>query len=190
MKQAIRLLLGDFLSAILFLGVFAVSGDVRVGAGAAVGAGIAQVAWLKLARRSLVPMQWASLGLVVVLGGTTMLTQNPRFLMAKPSAIHFGVAAAMLQRGWMMRYMTPIARRNVSEATLAAAGYAWAVLMAALGLANLIIALYLDLATWAWFVSVGAVGAKLAAVALQYAVFRTIVRRRLAQSATRPCPIP
>jgi len=83
----------------------------------------------------------------------------------------------------MIRYLTPIARQNVPETTMVAAGYAWAVLMAVLGLTNLIIAFYFDLAVWAWFVSVGAVGAKLAGVALQYAVFRTIVRRRLAQSA-------
>jgi len=51
-----------------------------------------------------------------------------------------------------------------------------------LGLANLFIALRFDFATWAWFVSVGAGGAKLAAVALQYGVFRAIVRQRLAQS--------
>jgi hypothetical protein len=55
--------------------------------------------------------------------------------------------------------------------------------MAALGIISLVIALYFDLATWAWFVSAGAVGAKIAAVALQYAVFRTIVRHRLAHSA-------
>jgi hypothetical protein len=37
--------------------------------------------------------------------------------------------------------------------------------------------------TWAWFVSVGAVGAKLVAFALHYGVFRTIIRQRIAPSA-------
>ena len=55
---------------------------------------------------------------------------------------------------------------------IVAVGYAWAALIAAFGLTNLIIALFFGLNTWAWFVSVGAIGAK----ALQYAVFRTIVR--------------
>ena len=66
-------------------------------------------------------MQWMSLGLVVVLGGATMLTQSPRFMMIKPTIVHFAVAA----------------------------GYAWAGLLAALGLANLFVALRLDFATWA-----------------------------------------
>ncbi len=184
MKQALWHLLNDFLSTILFLIVYAISGSVRIAAAVAVGVGLAHLAWLKFSARKIEPMQWTSLGLVVLLGGATILTQNPRFVMAKPSVVHFGVAAAMLRRGWMIRYITPTARQNVPEATMVAAGYAWVALMAALGLANLVIALFFDLTTWAWFVSVGAVGAKAAGVALQYAVFRTIVRRRLAQSAT------
>jgi len=59
------------------------------------------------------------------------------------------------------------------------AGYAWAALLVGIGFANIAIALYADFATWAWFVSIGAVGAKIAAFLLQYAVFRTLVRRNL-----------
>ena len=56
-------------------------------------------------------------------------------------------------------------------------------MLAALGLTNLFVALRFDFITWAWFISVGSVGAKLAAFALQYGVFRAIVRQRIAQSA-------
>jgi intracellular septation protein A len=183
MKQALWHLFNDFLSAILFLIVYAASGSVRLAAGIALAAALVQLVLIKLARRRVEPMQWMSLGFVVVLAGATILTQNPRFIMVKPSIVYFAVAGAMLRRGWMIRYITPFARQNVPQATVVAAGYAWAALMAAIGLTNLIIALYFDLATWAWFVSVGAVGANVAGVALQYAIFRTIVRRRLAQSA-------
>ena len=123
-------------------------------------------------------------GLVVVLGGATMLTQSPRFIMIKPTIVHFAVATVMLRRGWMLRYLPEIVERNVPEPTIVTAGYAWSALLAALGLANLFIALRLDFAIWAWFVSVGAGGAKLVAFALQYAVFRAIARQRIAQSAT------
>jgi intracellular septation protein len=183
-KQALRQLLIDFLSAILFLVVYAVSGSLFAAAGIAVAAGLAQLVRLKVARRRIEPMQWMSLGLVVVLGGATMLTQSPRFMMIKPTIVHFAVAAVMLRRGWMLRYLPDIVLRNVPETTIVAAGYAWAGLLAALGLANLFVALRLDFATWAWFVSVGAGGAKLAAFALQYGVFRAIGRQRIGQSAT------
>jgi hypothetical protein len=56
-------------------------------------------------------------------------------------------------------------------------------LLGVLGLANLALSPRFDFAIWAWFVSVGAVGAKLAALALQYGVFRAIARRRVAASA-------
>ena len=183
MKQALRQLLSDFLSAILFLVVYTVSGSLFAAAGIAVVAGLAQLFRLKLRRRRIEPMQWMSLGLVVVLGGATMLTQSPRFMMIKPTIVHFAVASVMLRRGWMLRYLPEMVLRNVPEPTIVAAGYAWAALLAVLGLANLFIALRFDFATWAWFISVGSIGAKLAAFALQYGVFRAIVRQRIAQAA-------
>jgi len=181
-KHALGQLLSDFLSAILFLVVYALSGDLFAAAAIALAAGVAQFTRLKLTGRRVEPMQWMSLGLVVVLGGATMLTQSPRFIMVKPTIVHFAVAAVMLRRGWMIRYLPEIVLRNVPEPAIVAAGYGWAALLAAIGLVNLIIALQFDFATWAWFVSVGAVGAKLAAFALQYAVFRAIVRQRIASS--------
>ena len=57
-------------------------------------------------------MQWMSLGLVVVLGGATMLTQSPRFMMIKPTIVHFAVATVMLRRGWMLRYLPEIVRKR------------------------------------------------------------------------------
>jgi intracellular septation protein len=106
-------------------------------------------------------MQWLSLALIIVLGGATMLTQSPRFLMVKPTIIP----------------------QNVPESTIVAAGYSWAVLLAALGLINLVIALNFDFMTWAWFISLGSVGSKFALFSLQYAVFRSIVRQRIAHAA-------
>ena len=87
MKQALRQLLSDFLSAILFLVVYAVSGSLFAAAAVAVTAALAQLARLRLARRRIEPMQWMSLGLVVILGAATMLTQNPRFMMIKPTIV-------------------------------------------------------------------------------------------------------
>jgi intracellular septation protein len=182
-KQALRQLSSDFLSAILFLVVYALSGNLVAAAALAVAAGLGQLARIWLTGRQVEPMQWMSLGLVVVLGGATMLTQNPRFLMVKPTIVHLAIAAVMLRRGWMMRYLPPIVLRNVPEPTIVAAGYAWPALLATLGLTNLVIALNFDFVTWAWFISVGSVGAKLAAGAAQYGFFRMIVRQRLARAA-------
>jgi intracellular septation protein A len=96
-KQALRQLLGDFLSAILFLVVYALSGDLFAAA-IAVAAGVAQLARIWQTGR-VEPTQWMS---------ATMLTQSPRFIMVKPTIVHFAVAAVMLRRGWTLRYLPEI----------------------------------------------------------------------------------
>jgi len=55
----------------------------------------------------------------------------------------------MLWRGWMIRYLPEIVLQNVPVPAIVAAGYAWAALLAALGLTNLIITLHFDFVTWA-----------------------------------------
>src|SRR5215469_1182361 len=182
MRQALAQLGSDFLSALLFLFVYLVIGDVVLAAALAIAAALLQLGYYRFTGRHIEPMQWMSLGLVIVLSGATMLTQSPRFVMLKPSIAHFAVAAVMLRRGWMLRYLPEIARKNLPESVPVAAGYAWAGLLAAIGIANIALAVYADFATWAWFVSVGAVGIKVAAFLLQYAVFRAPVRRNLRQT--------
>ena len=182
MRQALAQLGSDFLSALLFLFVYLVIGDVVLAAALAIAAALLQLGYYRFTGRHIEPMQWMSLGLVIVLSGATMLTQSPRFVMLKPSIAHFAVAAVMLRRGWMLRYLPESARKNLPESVPVAAGYAWAGLLVAIGIINIVLAVYADFATWAWFVSVGAVGIKIAAFLLQYAVFRALVRRNLRQT--------
>src|SRR6516164_1108364 len=170
--------------AILFLIVYLTTANVTVAAAVAITVGLAQIAVQRFTGRRIWPMQWISLLVVIVLSAASIATQSPRFVMLKPSLGHFAIAAAMLKRGWMSRYLPEIAQRYLPANAPVIAGYAWAALMAALGLANILIALYAPFAIWVWFISVGAIGAKVAAFVLQYAVFRAIIRaRRRAQSA-------
>jgi intracellular septation protein A len=178
MKQALWHILDDVLSAALFLVAYALSGNLSVAIAVAVLAGLVPVARRVLRRAPVEPLKWANLGLVLALAAASWLAASPRFVMARPSVVHFALAAAMWRAGWLLPYLNPPARENVPRPAIVAAGYAWAVLMAALGFTNLIIALYFDLRVWAWFVIVISVGAKLCALALQYAVFRSILRRR------------
>ncbi|MBV8336965.1 MAG: septation protein IspZ [Alphaproteobacteria bacterium] len=179
MKQALRQLINDFLSAIFFFAVYSLTGSIVAGTAIAIAVGAAQFIRLKRARRAIEPMQWMSLGLVLVLGTATLLAQSPRFMMLKPSFVHFAIAAMMLRRGWMTRYLPAIVHENVPETLIIGAGYAWAGLMVVLGAINLVLAAQSDIRVWAWFISFGAIGAKLAAFLLQYAVFRMMVQRRL-----------
>ena len=126
MKRALTHLLSDLLSAILFFAVYIVSGNIIAAAAIAIAVGLAQLGAMKLAGRRIEPMQWMILGLVLVLGTATILTESPRFMMVKPSIGHFAVALIMLRRGWMTRYLPESVTQNLPEPVIVAAGYAWA----------------------------------------------------------------
>jgi intracellular septation protein A len=123
-------------------------------------------------------MTWPSLGLVIVLGGATILTNDISFVLAKPAIAHFAIGTIMLKRGWMLRYMPPLVVETIPE-YVTFAGFAWAALMFALGAGTIAVAMTGDLKLWTIYVSVVAVGAKIAAFAIQYVVFRVAITSRI-----------
>ena len=184
MKNVFARLASDFLSTIVFLIVYVVTDNVILATSVAIAGAIAQVIYARVRGVSLGYMTYASLGLVIVLGTATILTQDPRFVLAKPSIAHFAIGAIMLKRGWMLRYMPPIVVETAPE-YVTAAGYAWAALMFVLGAGTIAVAATGDLKLWAFYISAVAGGAKALAFAVQYVVFRLVVtsRRRAAARA-------
>lgn len=184
MKDVFARLASDFLSAIIFLAIYLITDNIILATSVAIAAAIAQVIYARLKRQALNYMTYASLALVVVLGAITLLTNDPRFMLAKPSIAHFAIGLIMLKRGWMLRYMPPIVVETVPE-YVTAAGYAWAALMFVIGAGMIVVASTGDLKLWAFYITVVAGGAKILAFAVQYVVLRLIVtsRRRAAARA-------
>lgn len=178
MINALRLLLADFLSTLVFLAIATVTGQARIAVIAAVAAGLVQLLSRLVRRQPIDPMQWFGLLLTLVFGAATIALHDPRFIMAKPSLIHFALGIIMLRRGWMTRYLPEGAVRRLPAGMIIGAGRAWALLMFGLGAANLVVALTLPLWAWSWFISVGALGAKLAMLLAQYVMFRRAARAR------------
>jgi len=139
---------------------------------------VAQVVYSRVRGQPLNFMTYASLALVIVLGSATLLTNDPRFVLAKPSIAHFAIGAIMLKRDWMLRYVPPIVSDTIPE-YVTIAGYAWAALMFALGAGTIAVASTGDLKLWALYVSVVLIGAKLTAFAVQYVAFRVLVTNRI-----------
>ncbi len=178
MKDVFARLATDFLSAIVFLVVYLATGSVVLATAVAIAGAIGQVIYARIKGTPLSFMTWASLALVVLLGSLTLLTNDPRFVLAKPAIAHFAIGIIMLKRGWMLRYMPPLVAETIPE-YVTIAGYAWAALMFALGAGTIAVAMTGDLKLWALYVSVVAVGAKIAAFAVQYVAFRVVVTSRL-----------
>lgn len=178
MKDVFLRLGTDFLSAIVFLVIYLVTGSIIMGAAVAIAGAVAQLIYARIKGEPLNFMTCASLGLVIVLGGTSILTNDPRFVLAKPSIAHFAVGFIMLKRGWMARYMPPLVSETIPE-YVTVAGYAWAALMFVLGAGTIAVALTGDLRLWTIYVSVVLVAAKVLAFAIQYVTFRVIVTSRI-----------
>jgi intracellular septation protein len=186
---AARPILTDMLSTILFAALFALTDNIYLSTGAAMVLGIGQVGLEKLRRKPVPGMQWASLGLVTVLGGATLFTGDPRFVMVKPTIAYLTVGAAMLQPGWMDRYMPPESKAYLPRRLIVAGGYVWSGMMFLTAALNLIIALTLDHKTWLAFIGVFPLASKLGLFAIHYTAFRFIaLRNARAQDAMAAQP--
>jgi intracellular septation protein len=178
MKDVFAKLAFDFFSTIVFLVVYLVTDNVLLATGVAIAGAVGQVIYAHIKGQQLGFMTYASLALVIVLGSATLWTSDPRFVLAKPAIAHFAIGAIMLKRGWMLRYVPPIVSETIPE-YVTVAGYVWAALMFALGAGTIAVALTGNLKWWAIYVSVIAVGAKVAAFAIQYVAFRILVTNRV-----------
>jgi intracellular septation protein len=184
MKDILTRLGSDFFSTIVFFTLYFMTGNVLLATAVAIAGAVGQVIYVRIRGQQLTFMAYASLTLVILLGTVTLLTNDPRFVMAKPAIGHFAIGAIMLKRGWLLRYMPPIVTETIPE-FVTMAGYAWAALMFVLGLGTIAVASTGDLKLWAIYVSVVLIGAKLIAFAVQYVAFRFLVTSRIRAAGGR-----
>jgi intracellular septation protein A len=181
--SAAKVLLSDLASTLFFLVLFLLTKNLILSVALGMALGVIQIG-LEFARRKPVDtMQWLSLFLVLASGTTTLLTNDPRFVMVKPSVIYVIVGIVMLRPGWMNRYLPPIAVAVVPDIAFVF-GFVWAGLMFASAALNLVVAVTLDAATWAVVMSIWGMASKIGLFLIQYAIMRLIgVRRRRAATA-------
>lgn len=182
MKDVFAKLGADFFSTILFLAIYLATDNVLLATGVAIAGAVAQVIYSRVKGKPFGYMTYASLALVIVLGSATLLTHDPRFVLAKPAIGHFAIGAIMLKRGWMLRYLPAIVTETIPE-YVTVAGYAWAALMLVLGAGTIGVAMTGDMKLWTFYVTVVLVGAKIAAFGAQYVAFRLLIGGRLRAAA-------
>jgi intracellular septation protein len=177
---AARPLLMDFLGTLVFVALIALKVDPAIAAILGASTTVGQVALQKFRKLPVAPLQWMSLGLILVSGVATVLTHDPRFVMIKATVVYAIVGTVMLQRGWMLRYVPPIARGHVDD-VMTVFGYIWAGMMFLTGVANLVVALAFT-AWWPAFVAVVPLASKITLFAIQYLITRAVGRRRILAS--------
>ena len=182
--QASRVLLADMASTLLFLAVYLLTDNLLLAVALGMALGIGQIAWQLAQKKTVAALQWLSVVIILVSGTATFLTNDPRFVMIKPSIIYVVVGVVMLKRGWMNRYLPPIAQATVPDLGIAF-GYVWAGLMFFSAALNIVLALTLEAATWAAVKSAWAIGSKAGLFGIQYAVMKsTGIRRARATMAS------
>ena len=167
----------DFASTLFFLVLFELTSNLALSVGIAIAVAVGQFGWNIARGRKIDRLQWVSLAVVIGSGTATLITGDSLYVKLKPTVIYLVVAWAMLERGWMVRFMPPRAMQFVPDLAYGF-GYVWAGLMVFSALLNAALALYASVAVWGTVMSAWALFSKLGLFFLQYATMRFIGHRR------------
>lgn len=176
--KAASLLLLDLASTLVFLLLYLATHNTALSVGLGIAFGVAQIGRQLIRRKPIETMEWLSLFLVVAAGTATLLTNDPRFVLIKPSVIYAIVGCVMLKPGWLNRYLPEIARTVVPDVAIMV-GYAWAALMFVSAAFNVFVALTYDLATWAVVMPIFGMVSKIVVFLGGFAALRLTARRRI-----------
>ena len=154
-------LLIDFFPIVLFFVAFKLF-DIYVATGVAIAAPLVQIGWLRVKNGRIEPMQWLSLGVIVVFGGATLVAQDETFIKWKPTVLYWLMGGGLLVAeyvfkrngiralmGSQLELPDPVWRQLL---------HAWAGFFAAMGVINLWVAYHFDTDTWVNFKLFGGLG--------------------------------
>jgi intracellular septation protein len=163
-------LLLDFFPILLFFGAFKIW-DIFVATTVAIVATLLQLAWMRYSTGRTEPMQWLSLGVIVVFGGATLIAQDETFIKWKPTVLYWAMGGALLvgqvffRRNWLQSLM---------KSQMALPDHAWRVMLwswcgffAVMGVLNIWVAYHFDTDTWVNFKLFGGMGLMLVFVLAQ-----------------------
>ena len=170
----------DLFPVILFFAAFQLW-DIYVATGVAIAASFAQIGWLALRRKKIDTMLWASLAIIVVFGGLTLLLRDKTFIQWKPTVLYWLFAAvlsggALAGRNLIKAMMSQ--QIQLPEPVWARLNWSWAFFFAFMGAANLYVAYNYSESVWVNFKLFGGVGLMLLFVLAQGLVLARYVEDR------------
>jgi intracellular septation protein len=154
-------LLIDFFPIILFFVAFKLAG-IYVATGVAIVATIAQIAWLRHSAGKVEPMQWVSLGVIVLFGGATIVAQNETFIKWKPTVLYWLMAGTLaagqlfFKKNLLKSLMG--SQLELPEAVWRVTNWSWIAFFGAMGVINLWVAYNFDTDAWVNFKLFGGLG--------------------------------
>jgi intracellular septation protein len=176
--KAAKLLLFDLVSTIFFVVLFLLTHNIVLSVGFGIAVGLAQIGTKFVRGKPIDTMEWLSLFLVIAAGTATLLTDDPRFVLFKPSVIYTIVGVVMLKSGWINRYLPAIARAVIPDVAVVV-GFVWAGLMFVSAAVNAFVALTCSVATWALVMPIFGIVSKVVVFLFGFAVMRIVAVRRV-----------
>ena len=160
----------DFFPIVLFFVVFKAYG-IYAATSIAIAATVLQIAWMRYKNGKVDTMQWVSLGVIVVFGGATLVTQDETFIKWKPSVLYWLMSATL----WVGYF---VFKRNFIQSLMGAQIelpqdiwgrllHAWAFFFTLMGFINLWVAYNFDTDTWVSYKLFGGLGLMLVFVLRQ-----------------------
>lgn len=160
----------DVFPVVLFFVAFKLY-DIYAATAVAIAASVVQVSWLKLSGRRVDLMLWASLAIIVVFGGATLLLQDETFIKWKPTVLYWLFGAVLA--GGMLGFRKNLIRVLLAEQmrlpdpVWVRLNWSWVAFFVFMGAANLYVAYNYSTDLWVNFKLFGGIGLMLAFVVAQ-----------------------
>ncbi len=178
----------DFFPIILFFIAFKIA-DIYVATGVAIVATFVQVGWLKLRGRRVEPMLWASLAIIAVFGGATLVLQDETFIKWKPTVLYwlFGtvLAGALVFRRNLIRVMLS-EQVQLPEPVWSRLNWSWIAFFVFMGALNLYVAYNYSTDQWVNFKLFGGMGLMLLFVLAQALVLSRFIEDKNERRSENP----
>lgn len=154
-------LLIDFFPIILFFVAFKFA-DIYVATGVAIVATIAQIAYLRYKVGKVEPMQWVSLGVIVLFGGATIVAQNETFIKWKPTVLYWLMGGALLVGQLLFRknLLKSLmgSQMDLPDEAWRVMNWSWTAFFVVMGVINLWVAYSFSTDAWVNFKLFGGLG--------------------------------
>ncbi len=154
-------LLFDLFPIILFFAAFKLKG-IFVATAVAITASALQIGWMLVKRKKVEPMMWASLGIIAVFGGATLLLHNETYIKWKPTILYWLMGCVLVSgqvffgkngmKGLLGKQMV------LPDKTWNVINVSWGIFFAVLGCVNLAVAYLFSTDTWVNFKLFGIMG--------------------------------
>lgn len=178
---AIGPMLFDSLGVLVFAVLLAAGAGIVPAVVAGTVVAVAVIGYELVRGHRIAALQWISLASVLFTAAATLLTGDPRFVMAKPTIVYLIVGSVMLRKGWLNRYIPPEQLAIVGD-VMDRFGMIWAALMFASAGLNLVVALFFT-AWWPLFIGIFPLASKFGLFAVHIAVVHFITQARLRRRA-------